>query len=79
MYVDSGVGVELKGTANRSYGIELDGSIQAIDSPPTDVLYSVDGLNPGRHKLQLSLTQDLSNGLVQFDCAIVQSLPPNRT
>lgn len=57
--------------------MEVDGSIAAIGSPPSDVLYSIDGLDAGSHTVQLALMQDTSDGLVQFDSAIVFSSPPS--
>lgn len=72
-----GVGVELRGTRNRTIEVELDGSISAIGSPPPDVLYSIAGLSVSSHTVQLTLAQDTSDGLVQFDSAIVFCSPPS--
>ena len=59
------------GTRNRTIEIAMDGSISAIGSPPTGILFSIDGLTEGSHSVQLSLPQDSSEGLVQFDSAIL--------
>lgn len=67
----------MRGTRNRTIEVELDGSISTIGSPPPDVLYSIDGLSVSSHTVQLTLAQDTSDGLVQFDSAIVFSSPPS--
>ena len=74
-----GVGIELRGTANRTINVAVDSVVSPIGSPPTGVLFSINGLASESHSIQLTLPQDSSDGLVQFDSAILISSTPDQS
>lgn len=71
--MDEGTGVTLLGTANGTYSVTVDGSIQSTSSTKDNVLFSISGLNNAQHGVTLSMTDSDNTRQIAFSGANLTS------